>query len=165
MRNWEVLDLSSKELLETCERLARWGNSDNEKCVAEKTDVSELDCNKIASGTMDTSKIHINEDILNPDNTYLECSCCGCSSNEKTVFEEVMTEVVDELEEELREIIEEASSEEELCLSCLIRFFLEKSYSLGYQEGVSYFKDRIDEANQSIRDELLTEVVESGYGD
>lgn len=225
MCKWEKLGVS-KEIFEACEELAKAGLFDEvkekvEKCTVEKAYTSELKCDSISkgdiesfvtivgddnsnsistinkdsinlkvnninvdtskvedeilwlgsnmrltSGTIDTSKIHINEEMLaNPDEICLECDCCGCLNNEETIYEQVMTEVVDELEEELREIIEETSGEEELCLSCLIRFFLEKSYSEGYKEGIRYYKDLLDEANQSIKDELLTEVVESGYED
>lgn len=122
------------------------------ECCVEKADISELKCDKINAGTFNTNLVK----ICNPFNN---------EELNKSVFEEVMGFSVDELEEELREIIEETSSEEELCLSCLIRFFLEKSYSLGYQEGVRYFKDRIDEANELIEKELIQEVAELGYGD
>lgn len=156
MCKWEELGVS-KEIFEVCEELAKAGLSDEVKekvneCVVKKADISELKCDKIYGGNFDTNLVKM-------------CNTFNDMDLNKSVYEQVMEEQIDELEEELREIVEESSSEEELCLSCLMRFFLEKAYSCGYQEGIRYYKDRIDEANVSIRDELLEEVSECGYRD
>lgn len=192
------------------------------ECNVKKADVSELKCDsvnaddskigetlclgnnmRLTSGSIDTSKIHINEEMLaNPDeicgyevreaevsnignscvvasfirenkdesfsvltekkdNICLERNCC---SNEKSVYQEVMEYVTSELSDELWDIYN-TSEEEQVCLECLVEYYLEKAYSEGYKEATKYFKDRIDEANQSVRDELLEEVSISGYGD
>ncbi|XZH99783.1 hypothetical protein ACSXEK_16385 (plasmid) [Clostridium perfringens] len=146
MIKWEKLGVS-KEIFEACERLARCGSSDNEKA-----NISELNCDKIYAGTFDTNLVKM-------------CNSFNNIDLNKSVYEQVMKSLVDELEEELWDIYNNAEEEEELCLSCLMRFFLEKAYSCGYQEGIRYYKYRIDEANVSIRDELLEEVSECGYRD
>lgn len=122
------------------------------ECVVKKADISELKCDEICGGNFDTNLVKM-------------CNTFNDMDLNKSVYKQVMEEQIGELEEELEEIIEESSNEEELCLSCLMRFFLGKAYSCGYQEGIRYYKDRIDEVNVSIRDELLEEVSECGYGD
>lgn len=156
MCKWEEIGIS-KEMFEACERLAKVGMSDEIKtkvneCVVKKADISELKCDEICGGNFDTNLVKM-------------CNTFNDMDLNKSVYEQVMEEQIGELEEELEEIIEESSNEEELCLSCLMRFFLEKSYSEGYKEGIRYYKDLLDETNQSIMDELLQEVSESGYGD
>lgn len=156
MYKWEELGVL-KEIFEACERLAKVGLSDEIKtkvneCVVKKADISELKCDEICGGNFDTNLVKM-------------CNTFNDMDLNKSVYEQVMEEQIGELEEELEEIIEESSNEEELCLSCLMRFFLEKSYSEGYKEGIRYYKDLLDETNQSIMDELLQEVSESGYGD
>ncbi len=151
MYKWEELGVS-KEIFEACERLAKAGLSDEIKtkvneCVVKKADISELKCDEICGGNFDTNLVKM-------------CNTFNDMDLNKSVYEQVMEEQIGELEEELEEIIEESSNEEELCLSCLIRFFLEKSYSEGFKNGLESIKNRIDDAEN----ELLYEIIESGYG-
>lgn len=151
MCKWEYLGVS-KEIFEACEELAKAGLSDEieakvNECVVKEADISELKCDKICGGNFDTNLVKM-------------CNTFNDMDLNKSVYEQVMEEQIDELEEELREIVEESSSEEELCLSCLIRFFLEKSYSEGFKNGLESIKNRIDDAEN----ELLYEIIESGYG-
>lgn len=173
MCKWEELCVS-KETFEACERLAKAGlvGEKIKKCEVEKANISELKCDKIKVGEFPTTKpkmiyyVSDNEKYstltINNDVIKVICNSFNNKSN-KSVFEEVMEVLVDELEEELWDIYNNAEDEEEICLECLIRFFLEKSYSEGYKEGIRYYKDLIDEANQSIRDEMLEEVSEAGF--
>lgn len=117
-----------------------------EKCTVEKADISELKCDKIYAGNFDTNLVKM-------------CNTFNNMDLNKSIYEQVMEYSIDELEEELREIVEETSSEEELCLSCLIRFFLEKSYSEGFKSGLEAIRNRIGDAEE----ELLFEVAEAGY--
>lgn len=222
MYKWEELGVS-KEIFEVCEKLAKAGLSDEikakvNKCTVEKADISELKCDSInaddskigetlclgsnmrlTSGSINTSKIHINEEMLaNPDeicgckvkeaevidignscvvvsfirenedesfsvltekkdNMCLERNCC---SNEKSVYQEVMEYVTSELSDELWDIYN-TSEEEQVCLECLVEYYLEKAYSEGYKEAVKFMSDRIND----VKEELLFDVAEAGYED
>lgn len=131
-----------------------------EKCAVEKAGISELKCcDKISM--RDTDKYSF-VSYVGDDDFRLECDCY---KDEKSVYEQILEYSVDILSDELWETFEEAEDEETLCLECLVRYYLEKAYSYGYQEGIRHYKQKVEEASQSIEDELLFEVAKSGYSD
>lgn len=169
MCKWEYLGLS-KEMFEACEELAKAGliREKIEKCCVEKADISELKCNEISKGNVDSFITIVEGDdsysvsTTNKDSINLKVNNI---KNEKSVYQQVLECVTNKLSNDLWQTFEEAEDEEILCLECLVRYYLEKSYSEGYKKAVKYMVDRLDETNKSLRDELLYEVAELGYGD
>ena len=156
MYKWEELGVS-KEIFEVCEKLARVGLSNEikakvEKCTIEKADISELKCDRLFCDTIDTTSVSIDgvplEDII-------------CCKDEKSVYQEVMEYVTSELSDELWDVFNETTEEEEVCLECLVQYYLEKAYSEGYKEATKYMTDRISD----IKEEFLIDVAEAGYED
>lgn len=122
------------------------------ECDVEKADVSELKCDTLFSvGNIDTTSVSINTVPLE------EIVCC---KSEKSVYQEVMEYVTNELSDELWDIYN-TSEEEQVCLECLVEYYLEKAYSEGYKEAVKFMSDRIND----VKEELLFDVAEAGYED
>lgn len=165
MCKWENLGVS-KEIFEVCEKLAKVGLVEKkiEECCVEKADISELKCNKISKGNVSSFVTIVGDNkscsiqITNKDSINLKVNNI---ENEKIAFQEVMEYITSELSDELWQTFKEAEDEEILCLECLVRYYLERSYSEGYKNGLESIKNKID----NIENELLEEVSISGYGD
>lgn len=166
MCKWEELGVS-KEIFEVCEKLAKAGLSDEVKtkvneCTVEKADISELKCDKISKGNIEGFVTIIGDDngysisTINKDSINLKVNSID---NKKIAFQEVMECVTSELSNDLWQTFEEAEDEEILCLECLVKYYLERSYSEGYKNGLESIRNRIDDAEE----ELLFEVAEAGY--
>lgn len=168
MYKWEKLGVS-KEIFEVCEKLAKAGLSDEvkekvEKCTVEKADISELKCDSISKGDIESFVTIVGDDngysisTINKDSINLKVNSID---NKKIAFQEVMECVTSELSNDLWQTFEEAEDEEILCLECLVQHFLEKAYSEGYKEATKYMTDRISD----IKEEFLIDVAEAGYED
>lgn len=168
MYKWEKLGVS-KEIFEVCEKLAKAGLSDEvkekvEKCTVEKADISELKCDSISKGDIESFVTIVGDDngysisTINKDSINLKVNSID---NKKKAFQEVMECVTSELSNDLWQTFEEAEDEEILCLECLVKYYLEKAYSEGFKSGLESIKNKMDD----IENELLFEICESGYGD
>lgn len=168
MIKWEKLGVS-KEIFEVCEKLAKAGLSDEvkekvEKCTVEKADISELKCDSISKGDIESFVTIVGDDndysisTINKDSINLKVNSID---NKKIAFQEVMECVTSELSNDLWQTFEEAEDEEILCLECLVKYYLEKAYSEGFKSGLESIRNKMDD----IENELLFEICESGYGD
>ena len=168
MCKWEELGVS-KETFEAYEKLVKACLSDEvkekvEKCAVEKADISELKCDEISKGDIGSFVTIVGNDngysisTINKDSINLKINSID---NEKSAFQEVLECVTSELSDELWQTFEDAEDEEMLCLECLVKYYLERSYSEGYKNGLESIRNRIDD----IENELLYEICESGYGD
>ena len=168
MYKWEKLGVS-KEIFEVCEKLAKAGLSDEvkekvEKCTVEKADMSELKCDSISKGDIESFVTIVGDDngysisTINKDSINLKVNSID---NKKIAFQEVMECVTSELSNDLWQTFEEAEDEEILCLECLVKYYLEKAYSEGFKSGLESIRNKMDD----IENELLFEICESGYGD
>lgn len=168
MYKWEKLGVS-KEIFEGCEKLAKAGLSDEvkekvEKCTVEKADISELKCDSISKGDIESFVTIVGDDngysisTINKDSINLKVNSID---NKKIAFQEVMECVTSELSNDLWQTFEEAEDEEILCLECLVKYYLEKAYSEGFKSGLESIRNKMDD----IENELLFEICELGYGD
>ena len=153
MCKWEKLGVS-KEVFEACEELAKAGLSDEieskvNECDIKKADISELKCDRLFAKNIDTTSVFIDEVPLED---IISCK------NKQSFFQEVMEDLTTELSDELWDIYN-TSEEEQVCLECLVKYYLERSYSEGFKNGLESIRNRIDDAEE----ELLFEVAEAGY--